>query len=245
MTPDELNKMQNHLYVYLGGLEWLQAAVMVVCVSILFGCYHKLRKPMFVWVIWALLVVSELAVVAGKVLYMVQLEETSDRLSDIHDEEMTLYIATAMSGQWVFGIKYAEVVLKLPLLVFPEKVSDIQRELKKISWAVWTLNGSFAALVIIYTLLLQLRIFGVLDGDNSLAWINHLNIVMYILPTVLLLMAVIKVRCMASQLRNKAIFQKEKLILLHTILFTLFVTIYTAGLISKNVAMSAEYAEDT
>ena len=51
---------------------------------------------------------------------------------------------------------------------------------------------------------------------------------MYLSPTVLLLMAVIKVRCMVSQLRNKAIFQKEKVILLHTILFTLFVLIYTA-----------------
>ena len=63
---------------------------------------------------------------------------------------------------------------------------------------------------------------------------------MYLSPTVLLLMAVIKVRCMVSQLHNKAILQKEKVILLHTILFTLFVLIYTVETFAKNVEASAE-----
>ena len=71
-----------------------------------------------------------------------------------------------MSGHWVFGIKYAELVLSLPLLVFPENVSEIQTKLRKISWAVWTLNGSFAALIFTITLLMQLLIFGVLEDSD-------------------------------------------------------------------------------
>ena len=142
-----------------------------------------------------------------------------------------------MIGHWVFGIKYAEVVLKLPLLVFPEKVSDIQRELKKISWAVWTLNGSFAAFIFTFTVLEELYIFGVLEEGNVnvLTWLNRVIIVLYLAPTVLLLVAVIKVRCMVSQLRNKAILQKEKLILNHTILFSLYFTVYTSAAIAINV----------
>ena len=141
-----------------------------------------------------------------------------------------------MSGHWVFGIKYAEVVLKLPLLVFPESVSDIQTKVKKIPWVVWTLNGSFAALSFIYTLLNQLIIFGVLEySDIVSTWLNGLTIAMYLSPTVLLLVAVIKVRCMVSKLRNKAILQKEKLILLHTILFSLYIAVFTSAAIASNV----------
>ena len=46
-------------------------------------------------------------------------------------------------------------------------------------------------------------------------------------PTVLLLLAVIKVQCMVSKLRNKAIFQKEKVIMLHTVLFSLYFIFFT------------------
>ena len=97
---------------------------------------------------------------------MAQKEETSDHLYDIHNECYAIYVTTVMSGHWLFGIKYAEVVLKLPLLVFPENVSDIQTKLKKISCAIWILNGTFAALIFTFTLLLQLLIFGVLEGSD-------------------------------------------------------------------------------
>ena len=54
-----------------------------------------------------------------------------------------------MGAHWIFAIKYAEVVLNLPLLVFPEKVGDIKAKLKKISCKVWTLNCFFVLLVLI------------------------------------------------------------------------------------------------
>ena len=63
---------------------------------------------------------------------------------------------------------------------------------------------------------------------------------MYLTPTVLLLVAVIKVRCMVSQLRNKSFLQKEKLILLHTILFSLYVTVFTSALIASHLTVSGE-----
>ena len=63
---------------------------------------------------------------------------------------------------------------------------------------------------------------------------------MYLTPTVLLLVAVIKIRCMVSQLRNKSFLQKEKLILLHTILFSLYVTVFTSALIASHLTVSGE-----
>ena len=73
MTTDEFRKMVSQWIPYLDLLQWLQAAVMIVCTFILFGWYRKLRKPMFVWVMWGLFVVSEIIFVAGIVFrYMVQ-----------------------------------------------------------------------------------------------------------------------------------------------------------------------------
>ena len=98
-----------------------------------------------------------------------------------------------MSGHWVFGIKYAEGVLKLPLLVFTENVSEIQSKLRKISWAVWTLNGSFVTLIFTFTLLLQLYTLKVLEDNNIVStWLNRLIIAIFLSPTVLLLVAVIR-----------------------------------------------------
>ena len=51
---------------------------------------------------------------------------THDRLQFFHNEAVNVLETTQASGHWVFGIKYAEVVLKLPLLVFPEDVRDIK-----------------------------------------------------------------------------------------------------------------------
>ena len=73
----------------------------------------------------------------------------------IYDEFLNVYLVTLMSGHWVFSIKYAEVVLKLPLLIFPEKVSEINAKIKKISYVVCMLNGFFGALCFTYTVLLQ------------------------------------------------------------------------------------------
>ena len=64
-----------------------------------------------------------------------------------------------MGGHWVFSIKYAEVVLKLPMLVFPEEVVDIKAKINKISCVVWTLNGFFGALSFTYTILDLLDVF--------------------------------------------------------------------------------------
>ena len=71
-----------------------------------------------------------------------------------------------MSGHWVFAIKYAEVVLKLPLLVFSETAGDIKAKMQRISCVIWTLNGLFIAVCLTYTILLQLYIFEVWNGTN-------------------------------------------------------------------------------
>ena len=50
----------------------------------------------------------------------------------------------------------------------------------------------------------------------------------------------IKVRCIGSRLHNKAIFQKEKLMVLHTILFSLYLILITLAVISYDVEISIE-----
>ena len=169
MTADDLSEMKSNLIIVYDYFGWLELAVVIVCAIVLFGYYRKLTKPTFVWVMWGLFIVSQVAYLTMAILYN-KLEkaddavdiETYDRLGRFHNEAVTIYTATLMSGHWVFGIKYAEVVLKLPLIVFPESVRDIQTKLKKISCAIWTLNGINAALICIYILLWQLIIFGVL-----------------------------------------------------------------------------------
>ena len=52
------------------------------------------------------------------------------RVEFFYNKANDVYATTLMCGHWVFCIKYAEVVLKLPLIVFPENVSDMQTKLK-------------------------------------------------------------------------------------------------------------------
>ena len=106
--------------------------------------------------------------------------------------------------------------------------------------AVWTLNGLFAAVIFIYSFLCLFYFVGIWDGENTSNWIHRVGIVMYLSPTVLLLAAVIKVRCMVSQLRNKAIFQKEKIIILHTVLFSLYIGLLAVARIAIIVQNSTE-----
>ena len=63
---------------------------------------------------------------------------------------------------------------------------------------------------------------------------------MNLAPTVLLLVAVIKVRCMVSKLRSKAILQKERLILIHTILFSLTTIFYALSSVALKTENSAQ-----
>lgn len=82
-------------------------------------------------------------------------------------------------------------------------------------------------LIVTDTILGQLYVFNLGRGPNQVIWLQRLSILMTLAPTVLLLVAVIKVRCMVSRLRNKAILQKEKMILLHTtVLFGLYFTLF-------------------
>lgn len=147
---------------------------------------------------------------------------------------------TLLGGHWVLAIKYMRVILKLPILLFPERVGDIQARMKKIACTIRTLNSILAALVFAYTLLFQLYIFGVWKGDYS-AWLTSISIVLTLLPAVLLLVAVIKVRCMVRMLQSKEIFQKEKIILLHTVIFSLYVLSY----IIETVTYPREHSDNT
>ena len=82
--------------------------------------------------------------------------EKHEYLRKWYNDLVTARSMTLMSGHWVFAIKYAEVVLKLPLLVFTETIKDIKGKIKRISCAIWTFNGLFAALIFTFTLLTQL-----------------------------------------------------------------------------------------
>ena len=128
---------------------------MFLCAIVLFGWYRRLRKPTFVWVMWAFFVISEAAMFTDTILYheltvaKPKDKEKIKRLTEYYDDLFFISTVTLMSGHWVFGIKYAEVVPKLPLLLFPDKAVDIKARLKKITIILWALNSIFAALVLV------------------------------------------------------------------------------------------------
>ena len=173
MTIDELSQVQAEMHTAIDYATYFESALVFLCIFIIFGWYWRLRKPTFVWVMWGLFVTSE-------VFYLAQIStlrqmskawdagdtEKYDHLKKWFNEFVTARSMTLMSGHWVFAIKYAEVVLNLPLLVFTETIKDIKGKLKRISCAIWTFNGLFAALIFTYTLLMQLYVFGAWKGDN-------------------------------------------------------------------------------
>lgn len=120
---------------------------------------------------WALFITSGLAFIAIDVLQGVQKEallagdmDKYKRLKPYFNESLNISLVTLMAGHWIFAVKYAEVILKLPLLVFPDEMTgNLKCRMKIISCAIWSLNGFFAAIVIAYTILFQLYIFDVVD----------------------------------------------------------------------------------
>lgn len=224
--------------------SYLESAIAVICTIVFFGCYHRLKKPGFVMLMWALLITSQVAffVVTGIMRMKRDAKQDGDlakrdRLQPYLSESLNVYQVALMSGHWVFAVKYAEVVLKLPLLVFAETAGDIQAALKKIQFVIWILNAFFGAIVVTYTVTLQVYVFKE-EADGDASWLNRLGTLMTIAPIVLLLVAVARVRCMVKKLRNKAIFQKEKLILVHAVLFTLYFIFQTIAWASVSFAVN-------
>lgn len=102
----------------------LEGAAAIVCVVIIFGCYRNVSKPAFVWVMWAFLTVAAVTNIAETISIQaryVKEDDTEEQelLFAYYNETWSIYFTTFNSGHWVFAIKYLEVVLNLPLLVFP------------------------------------------------------------------------------------------------------------------------------
>ena len=139
-----------------------------------------------------------------------------------------VFFETAVIADWIFAIEYFEVALKLPLLVHPDDPS-IQAKRAKIKWAIWTLNTVFYASVLTYSILLQLYVFSVFDDKDVVNTINYIATVLTFAPTVLLLIAVACVHCVVSKLRSSAaVFEKERLIKIHALLYSLQFLFYLA-----------------
>ena len=132
MTADELKTLKIHWYTVEDYLILFQVAVVIICVIILFGYYRNLTKPTFVCAMWGLFIVAEAADLISTIvdkqnnnIDAVSDPEAYDRVIRKYNEVVNIYVAALSSGHWVFGIKYVEVALNLPLLVFSEKVRDI------------------------------------------------------------------------------------------------------------------------
>lgn len=226
---------------------FFENAFLILCTLGFLIRYRNVSKPAFVWVMWAFFIVYDLAYLSRTIFYKVSKEanvdgETMDPLTLSYYESVNVSFVAQMGGHWVFAIQYAEVVLKLPLLVFPETSEDIQSKMNKIEHTIWTLNCVFVALVLIYTIIFQLKLFGVVESDSLRTVVFYMGPIVTLVPTGLLLVAVLKVRCMVGKLRNKAIFEKERLIMLHTVLFSLYFLVYaTVNIVSDQKITSTDY----
>lgn len=133
MTTDDLFKIGDSWYTILDYVVYFENFVVIVCTAILFGWYRKLSKPSFIKVMWGLFIVDEVTFIVHTVLYhliirtneTVQLERY-ELLTAFSNETVLIGTVTLMGGHWVFAIKYAEVIFKLPLLIFPEETTTAQ-----------------------------------------------------------------------------------------------------------------------
>ena len=200
VTREDLIKVDHASFATLSFTYYFEGVFALLCSIVLFGWYRRLSKPTFVCIMWALFVAAEISHIANARFlqlngYIVPSGETYN-----------VHLVALLSGHWVFAIQYAEVVLKLPLLVFPEQSRDIIAEIKKVSRVIWALNGIFAAVLITYTILLQQVLFDDTPHSTAKFGLEIASFFAYIAPIALLLVAVLKVRCMVSKLRVKAIF---------------------------------------
>ena len=172
VSADDISQISDNFVKVERISGWFESAALIICALSFFICYRKMKKPTFVILMWCLFMISEVANIVTDVLLRVQTEayatgdqDKSDRIVPYFNELTNIQSSTFMTGHWIFAIKYAEVVLKLPLLVFRVEAEDIKAKFDRISCLVRILNGFFAAVVLTETLLLQLLIFKVWRGD--------------------------------------------------------------------------------
>ena len=217
-----------------------RSGILFGCIIVVFGRYRKLRKQNFVIAIWVLFGITGVvfvvnAIISIKLLNAVQDHdlETARKLKPYWVETVIFYEVTSMSAHWIFAIKYIEVVLKLPLLFASDRRQDDKIEVKRkhISCTILTLNVLFCVIVIAICIVEQLFIYGTWDRDPKLDAVNFLLPSAIILPSVVLLVAVIKLHCIVSKMVSKAVFEKEKLIFVHSLVFGLFCLFSITGIL--------------
>ena len=58
-------------------VDYFESAIVFICAIILFGWYRRLSKPTFVWVMWTLFIVAEVANLIAS-LILRQINEASE-----------------------------------------------------------------------------------------------------------------------------------------------------------------------
>lgn len=216
-----------------------RSGVLFGCIFAVFGWNHRLKKQTFVKAIWFLFAVTGVVFLANAIISVKLLDalkeldgETAKKLTPYWIESVIIFEVTGMSAHWIFAIKYVETVLKLPLLFssgLQRKDDTIFAKRKQIICIIRTLNCIFCMIVLAIMIIEQIIVFSGWERNLNLSFADALLPSAIILPSVVLLVAVIKLRCIVSKLGNKAIFEKEKTILVHSLIFGLFSLFSVAG----------------
>ena len=68
MTAEELEMIKYDWYAVEHYLVFLQGALVIICVIILFGYYRNLKKPAYIWAMWGLITVAQTSSVIISIL---------------------------------------------------------------------------------------------------------------------------------------------------------------------------------
>lgn len=77
MSVDSFDKIFDAIDDAFYYVAQLESAVVIVCAVILFGCYRRLSKPTFVWVMWGFLILAEVAHLA-ETIFKMELDKAAD-----------------------------------------------------------------------------------------------------------------------------------------------------------------------
>ena len=241
VTSDNINKINHNLWVYLTmPLEITMDCVILLGVIIIFGFFHTRTKPVFVKVIWILLVLCALS----NIMYVVSRNkapklDTKRSIKALHVESVTIVITQILSQiiHWLFAEQYFAAVLRFPLVIDADKNLS-EAEMKKKSNRVWLVL--LIANVIFYASVASFTIFVIVNenrrdstaSSNFLQQRNAFDLCIKAASATILLVSILKFRWNAESVKNHDFFKSERMMIYHVSIFLLFILAYIALIIS-------------
>jgi len=135
-------------------------------------------------------------------------------------------------AHWIFGLKYFELVLKLPLLV-NQRQDNLQSKRKRVNLILFAANVYYYVQITVWaSFMLVYRRY---EDKSKQALVSGFDALNKLLPAILLLCTVLILRCQIYKLQSKAFVAREKLIFIHMSIFLSYIFAYMTFLTLLNL----------